>query len=244
MRSRTRGLISVVVAVLLVAALGAAYTVRAAAAHTDAAVQAAAFNRTIPVPVLDPTVGEPIVTVVGDNMSEVAQSAKPTKEWPLIVSSELKTRIISLSTASSGYTSKPVSWTYGGTFVARAPHVEPESRAVIFFGGANDASAKQSRVYDSALVSVREAKAAAKRASVAIVGPVHTSTELPADLTAVRNTLKRAAKAAGVPFIDPIAQHWVDGKKGVFQKDGISLTEDGQQLVAARMQKIIAGLLD
>lgn len=233
--------IALVTALLaVVAVLAVAVVVRGAAGSRAAQQEAARFNATA---TAAPTVGlepqERLVTVIGDNMSAVSQSARPVREWPLIVAPRIGARIVSMSTGGSGYTAKPLSWTYGGTFLTRAPHIDRDSDLVVVFGGANDQGVQTSRVSDSAINTVIAIREAAPRATVVLVGPVHASRDLPPALATVRNTLRSVAAAQKVQFVDPIAGRWVDGRAGVFRSDNVSLTPAGQQLVADRIEPVL-----
>lgn len=46
---------------------------------------------------------------------------------------------------------------------------------------------------------------------IVVVGPLWPTSRVPADIRAVDRAMREAAGAAGVPFIDPIAEHWITG---------------------------------
>lgn len=183
------------------------------------------------------------ITVVGDDLSAPAQSGTPVPQWPALLQHDLGQRVVSLTTAGSGYTTRPLTSLFGGTFRARAKQVATTSKVVLIVGGANDQGSTRVQLLRAASDAISSAQARAPKATVVIVGPPSPQAVAPSTLLAVRDTLSTAASRGGARFVDPIAQGWLNPGTGYLAPDDRTLTAKGQQALAARIESVVRPLL-
>lgn len=230
-----------VAAVVVFAAVAGTFLFRQAGDRAEAEQVAERFATSNPEPVAsESTIA---VTVIGDDMSSPAQSGTPVPQWPALVQQDLQRRVVSLSTSGSGYTTRPLTSLFGGTFRARAKQVAPSSRVVLFVGGSNDQRATRVQLLRAASDAISSAQRRAPDATVVVIAPTSPQSAAPASLLAVRDALREAAIRGGARFVDPIGQAWLMGRSGYIAEDGRSLTAEGQQALAARIEAVVRPLL-
>lgn len=184
------------------------------------------------------------VTVIGDDLASPAQSGRPVTEWPVLLQRAIpEQRVVSLSTPGSGYTTRPLTSLFGGTFVARAQQVARSSQIVLIMGGTNDQRASRVALLRAASETISNAQQAAPDATIVVVGPPSFDQDPPSSLTAVRNALQEAATRGDARFIDPIAQGWFTSGTGYLATDDRSLTVKGEQTLALRIGDVLEPLL-
>lgn len=239
MRLRPQHVVLLVVIVVTVVIAG----VFASRQADDRAAASESAKRFLLSPSAMPTQQPVAVTVISDDLAAPAESGIPVTEWPVLVASDLGVRVVSLTTAGSGYTTRPLTSAFGGTFEARAGQVASTSRVVLIFGGANDQRATRVQLLRAASATISDAQRTAPRASVVLIGPASAVNDPPESLLAVRSALREAAGRGGAQFVDPIDQGWLTDGTGYIGADDRSLTAKGERAVAARVETVLRRLL-
>jgi len=131
------------------------------------------------------------------------------------------------------------------TFAARLAHFESfKPDVAVIAGGQNDATFVQPNVQRSANALLARLKQDLPQTSVVVVGPFATRGQPSAQLLATRDVIAAAAKANGVTFIDPIAEHWIVGVQNqpgsgnapqYIGADGVNPNADGYKYLADRL---------
>lgn len=113
--------------------------------------------------------------------------------------------------------------------------VKSGASIVIVQGGINDNSTGPVR--DAAADVFQELKVGLPAAKIVAVGPVGAPGMSRASITAARDGIKAAADAAGVTFIDPLAEDWL--ADATFDTAGVHPNDAGYQQLA---QKLVSAL--
>lgn len=143
------------------------------------------------------------------------------------------------------YAFAPVVAAVGGTgYVIAAPGVQPYSsqlsavarvpapRLIVVEGSRNDVVADPSAVQIAARQLYADLRRNAPTARIVVIGPIVPVTgTLGGDILATRDAVRAAATDAGLPFIDPIADRWLDG--AMIGTDGVHPTDSGHARIAA-----------
>jgi hypothetical protein len=97
------------------------------------------------------------------------------------------------------------------TFADRLANLptHPHPDLVIFQGGRNDTAYPMPRLRAAILNTVALARERFKGAQIVLLGPIPADIPVPHNQIAVENTLRAAATACKVVFIDPIAEGWI-----------------------------------
>lgn len=248
MRVRKRILLylPVVLALALCVVLALAVAMKSGAEAREATQDAQRYRS---VPTLAPTTSPqsdlPVVSLVSDQLAlaPAPKDGVPVVPWTQTVQRVLGVDLISLSSGGSGYTSRPSSSSFGGTFEARAQQVAPDSDVVVLFGGAADVRATRAQLLAAVKRAIVKARAAAPHAKVLVIGPTSSDDTPPSGLLAVRDAIRSAASVGDARFIDPIADGWLTDSKKLIADDGASLTPAGEQVVAHRMEVVLRNVL-
>nr|WP_243850777.1 SGNH/GDSL hydrolase family protein [Modestobacter marinus] len=94
--------------------------------------------------------------------------------------------------------------------VAAAPDV------VVVQGSTNDAGLPTAEVHAAAETLYADLQAQLPEAQVVVVGPLIPPGSDPVAVAGVRTALAEAAGAAGLPFVDPLAEGWLHPSDGLF----------------------------
>lgn len=194
-------------------------------------------------PTTVPTMRPVAVTVISDDLAAPASTGTPVPQWPMLVQQDLGQRVVSLTTSGSGYTTRPLTSLFGGTFVARASQAAPSSRVVLIMGGNNDQRATRVQLLRASSEAITAAQQRAPDATIVVVGPASPGRDAPDSLLAVRNALRESATRGEARFVDPIAQGWLNDRTGYLAADERSLTELGQREMATRIDAVLRPLL-
>lgn len=195
----------------------------------------------------------PGVVVVGDSLATVTAPAGPDVAFPLVAARLLGWRAVLDARPDSGFAAparpNPRYRTFGGAVggvAARDPRV-----VVVALGSDDAAEADPARVIQSAATvqtaatgALAELHRRLPRARVVVVGPVPSGGAPPPAVQAVGDAVRAAARAARVPFIDPLAERWITGDRAdrwsgnaaqMIGADGRHLTPAGHAYVGLRL---------
>lgn len=115
-----------------------------------------------------------------------------------------------------------------------SPTVDASTRLVVVFGSRNDAG--EPGVDAAATATYTAIKHAAPNAELLVIGPPWVNEKVPTNITAVRDSVKTEAIAAGATFVDPLAEHWFFGADaGLIGSDGIHPTDEGHRYMASKI---------
>jgi acyl-CoA thioesterase I len=136
----------------------------------------------------------------------------------------------------SGYSAKPALETRLQKVVAAAPQV------VVVTAGRADDQSDPAAVGTAATKLYGDLKAKLPQAKVVVIGPMYLGAQVPADVTAARDSIRDAATTAQLPFVDPIAAKWFVGS----DQDGIAankldLNDKGQQRLSQLVDEALKG---
>ncbi len=114
----------------------------------------------------------------------------------------------------------------------------------MFFGSENDMGNPDQDLRQGAAAALAQARAAAPKARIVVVGPPsYTDTPEPERLS-VRDQDQAAAAEAGATWVDPIADQWIVGQADtLIGPDGDHPTEEGQRYLEAKMAGILGATI-
>jgi hypothetical protein len=153
--------------------------------------------------------------------------------WPALLSAEHHWVALPSAVSGSGYT---VGGPEGRPFVQRIPAVvaaRPEIVLIWAARGDTDPLAvgpAAETVFRDLLIGLPDAR-------VVVIGPAWIGGAAPRRQLALRDAEQAAARAAGLPFIDPLAEGWFsEDDTSLIGSDGVSPTDAGH--------RYLAGLID
>lgn len=231
-----------IVAVLVVAAVGATAVDVLNTRQQSAEARTASAHYTPP-PIPSPPSGAPVVgkkgdaavTIIGDDFT-VQDSSGVKQYWPDIAAKAAKVRATIFADSGAGYLAEPEDGE--GAFPASAVQLDKATKAVILFGGANDAAASTLSIYRAATSTVSAAQSAAPKATVVMVGPAWPVSKVPAQILRMRDVLRAAASLGRIRFVDPIAERWLTASDDL-NPNGATLTRKGQESIATHMTAVL-----
>jgi hypothetical protein len=92
--------------------------------------------------------------------------------------------------------------------IGRLP-TRPHPDLIVFQGGRNDTSYSQSQLRAAIIATVAVARKRFAGSQIVFLGPIPAYVPVPPNQLAVETTLRAAAIACKVEFIDPIAESWI-----------------------------------
>lgn len=208
-----------------------------AAATSTSPTSAAAVPPAVP----SPMVGG-VLAVYGDGYAAGnEQGGIGAAGWPALVSSKLGMTLALHAVSQAGYVSVGVTGQDLGGLVQGAP---PTGAAVtVLFGSRNDRGESAELVQAQVSQTIADARSAAPQTQLIVIGPVWSDAAVPADLLRARDAVQSAAAAAGVTFVDPIAEQWFGTGTGLIADDGVSPTDAGHAFLAGEILPVVQGAL-
>ena len=237
----------VVLAVAASAAVGAAVLRPEGTPPVPAEVSAAYENKTTaPVAaVADKT----LITVIGDSyVGGSNMGGNGINNWTALITADLPNpKNIDLNKAGLGGSGYVTRGPTGKVFEeAAAAALGPNTDVVVFFGSINDGSASGAKVGSAAAQTFATAKEAAPKAKLLVFGPAWTNENVPAEMLAVRDAVKRSAQAAGATWVDPIGERWFFDRTALIGADKTHPTDEGhaymEKQILPHLKKVLATL--
>jgi acyl-CoA thioesterase-1 len=185
--------------------------------------------------------------VVGDSISTVTAPAGPSIAFPLVTGRLLGWQVQMIAHPDTGFTTPDGSDAQHPSFAATARCVvAAHPRVVIVALSTDDAELADpaSMVRSKATEGLAELHRRLPQAQIVVLGPLPSGATPPPALLAVRDAVQRAAQAAHVGFIDPIAEGWITGERTdpgsgnanrMISIDGRHLTPAGHAYVGLRL---------
>ncbi|WP_051388938.1 SGNH/GDSL hydrolase family protein [Arthrobacter sp. 35W] len=185
------------------------------------------------------------VVVLGDSLS-TGYGTSPELAWPALLQDDFDTRgaavqIINAARNGSGYVSIGDD---DETFVDEAAEIPSDTSLVVVFGSENDMGYDDGELREAAAQTYAGIKAAAPTAAVVVVGPPSYTDDPEPERLQVRDAVASEAQAAGVAFVDPIAEHWIMGRADeLIGPDGDHPSEAGQYYLAGLFDSMVSARL-
>lgn len=159
--------------------------------------------------------------------------------WPALVARQVGAELVLNAVPQAGYASIGITGQNYPAVVTSSP--VPGAAVTILFGSRNDTDEDLAVVQANAEKAISAAEQAS--GSVVVIGPVWDDADVPAAALAVRDIVEAAARAAGVTFVDPLAEGWFARETGLISVDGISPNDAGHAYLAGRIAPVIATML-
>jgi lysophospholipase L1-like esterase len=229
-------------------AAGTGTTQRSGTTQPSGTTQASGTTR--PAATTQPTKAtspEPItMLVIGDSYT-AGGSAGGAREsgWPQLVAKDLTAagRPVSLEVAAAGGSGYVTTGPKNVTFVQLAQRTGRNRDLVVFFGSRNDVAAAPD-VQAAAEAAFATVRAASPEAVILAIGPPWVNGNPPGYIVTDRDAVHAAAQAAGVGFVDPLAEGWFTGDAAAFiGPDGIHPTDQGHRYLADLIRPRIESVL-
>lgn len=185
-----------------------------------------------------PSVGSAVV-VLGDSFT-AAVGSESGRGYLLPLAEELGWAVTAAAQSGTGYVSPsivPGYQPYGGRVaevVSRRPSL------VVVQGSTNDVGRPADDVGRAADALYADLRAQLPGVPVVVVGPIDAPTIDPAGVRGIRDALAEAAQEAGLPFIDPIADEWLQPPDELYA-DGLHPDDEGYEEFA---EELAAALRD
>jgi hypothetical protein len=163
-------------------------------------------------------------------------------EWPAIVSKKLELSDSIVTADASGYVTRGVG---GATFADLVDRIPTNVKAVVILGSDDDQNQSYDAIKSAALATFKATHTRVPHARILAIATFWVSKDPPKGIITSRDAVKAAAAEAGVQFADPIAGGWlVDDPSKTIGSDGLHPTDLGQAELAARIEPLVAKLLD
>lgn len=212
------------------------------AAVTSSVTANAAPTQERAAPAPQEPVAAPVLAVYGDGYAAGNESGGlGPAGWPMQVASQTGAQLALHAVAQAGYASVGVTGQNLLDVVQANP--VPDAAVTVLFGSRNDADEPVDQVLANAEAAIAAVQAQAPETALVVIGPVWDDGNVPASIVAARDAVQAAAEAAGVTFVDPVAEGWFAGQTGLIAPDGISPNDDGHGYLAGLIAPIVGSAL-
>lgn len=198
----------------------------------------------------DPKPLHGVVAIIGDSYMAGADPADPDSGMAGKVAEDLGMNLSNFSLGGTGYLRSGPTHDYD---YAAQVTLALKSKADLYIvdGGANDwldIYDTGSKDLDDLAAAAREVyaelKAGARKAEIVVIGPIWPAVPADDGILEMRDVLKDEAEAAGLPFIDPIAEEWLtaDNVEDLIGADSIHPSQAGKNYFAEHVADAIDAL--
>ncbi|MGY1723804.1 SGNH/GDSL hydrolase family protein [Blastococcus sp. SYSU DS0533] len=180
----------------------------------------------------------PVLAVYGDGYAAGNESGGlGPAGWPAIVAQRVGAELQLNAVSRSGYAAAGATGQDFLDLVESTP--VPDADVTLLFGSRNDLDESPAVVRENATAAIAAAQSQAPDTSVVVIGPVWDDGDVPDALLAVRDAVQAAARAVGVPFVDPLAAGWFAEQTGFIAADGVSPNDQGHVYLADRVTPLV-----
>jgi lysophospholipase L1-like esterase len=175
----------------------------------------------------------PMLGVIGDSFAAgTALGGAGGQGFPMMVADRIGWRWGTTAIGGTGYAAQlPGSLPYDAGQVDRMVTAHPD--VLVVEGSQNDGHADVEAVGTAATALYAHLRSALPRTRIVVVGPVASNSAQAAALTGLDARVGEAARAAGLPYIDAIAEGWfTDAQSALIGEDHIHPTWAGHQRIA------------
>ncbi|RFU19714.1 SGNH/GDSL hydrolase family protein [Geodermatophilus marinus] len=185
--------------------------------------------------------GRPLVAFLGDSWTRGA-GATGRHGYAPMTADRLGWGWVALGVGGSGYSVPgPNDSTYGERVDAV---LAVGADVVVVQGTLNERRGAPEALLPAAADTLTRLRAGAGPGTrVLVVGASHNPGTPPATIDRVNRALAAAAARAGVPFVDPAAQNWIDPADPAVWADPIHPNDRGHRLVADRLAPLLRDLV-
>lgn len=192
----------------------------------------------------------PVVMFLGDSYTVGERGAQPETTYAPAAARLLGWQVIAGGRAGTGFVAggtPRLSGTrakdaFGELFEAQLGW-RPAPDMLVVSGGHNDWHYPTPQVIQAARTLLTRAHQRWPGTSMLLIGPLWGSDTPPPGALAVRDGLKALAAELRIPFIDPIAEHWITGNRhtgtgnapAFIKPDGVHPTVDGHRYIATKL---------
>lgn len=121
--------------------------------------------------------------------------------------------------------------------------VKRDDVLVVFFGSRNDQPVDKQMYPVMVGETFQIARRVAPSARFLVIGPPWPTANPPADVLALRDSLRSQAVAVGAVFIDPLVEGWFVGRPDLIGSDGVHPNDAGHAYLAAKIAPLIRNQL-
>jgi lysophospholipase L1-like esterase len=186
------------------------------------------------------------ILVVGDDYTAgTATGGAGLAGWPQLVAADIAGagRAVGVQVAAadgSGYRRPGAN---GETFPLLVADAGADFDLVVVFGSRND-NGTAADVQAGVTEAISAVRSASPDAGLLVVGPASQTVPPPGYLLTNRDAIAAAAAAAGVTFVDPLAEGWLsDSDADLIGPDAVHPTDEGHRYLADRIRPLIEGAL-
>ncbi|MCW2700104.1 MAG: hypothetical protein JWQ45_1639 [Blastococcus sp.] len=166
-------------------------------------------------------------------------------DWAHLVARDLTAagRPVAVAVAAAGGSGYVRTGPQQTTFGELAQRTRPDCDLVVFFGSRNDIAAAPD-VRAAATAAFAAVRAASPAADILAIGPAWVDDDPPGYIVTDRDAVAAAASAAGVAFVDPLAEGWFTGPAAAFiGANSVHPTDEGHRYLADLIRPRIQLLL-
>lgn len=215
---------------VLLSVVTAAFAVLLVVATTRESPEEAALPPQAPLP--EPTIATvPVAVFIGDSYT-YGDDGDDAGGYVAETAQAMGWQAVNLGQSSTGYTNP--GYTAGtDVFAGRVDDVAAaDPDVVVVQGSTNDGSAGQGSVEAAAADLYSALRAAVPDAQIIVVGPTAAPAATEEQVKQVRTELISATAAAGLPFIDPVAEAWLTDDQ---YRDGLHPTVEAYGIYSERL---------
>jgi lysophospholipase L1-like esterase len=121
--------------------------------------------------------------------------------------------------------------------------VKRDDVLVVFFGSRNDQPVDKQMYPVMVGETFQIARRVAPSARFLVIGPPWPTANPPADVWALRDSLRNQAIAVGAVFVDPLVEGWFVGRPDLIGSDGVHPNDAGHAYLAAKIAPLIRNQL-
>jgi acyl-CoA thioesterase-1 len=175
----------------------------------------------------------PMLGVIGDSFAAgTALGGAGGQVFPMMIADRVGWRWETTAVGGTGYVAQlPGTLPYDAGQVDRMVAAHPD--VLVVEGSQNDGHADAGAVGTAATALYAHLRRALPQARIVVVGPVASNSAQAASLAGVDRAVGDAARAAGLPYVDAIAEGWfTDAQGALIGDDHIHPTWAGHQRIA------------
>jgi lysophospholipase L1-like esterase len=180
------------------------------------------------------------VAVIGDSYAAPV-GVDPKDNYVGLFSDRLGWEPVSFGQGGTGYTNAGDQSQGKSVFLARVPAVIAAKPDVVIVQGSTNDHGAATETQAAAQAVYAALRKGLPKATIVAVGPLSPPDSVPAEIAQTRAGLVAATRAAGVKFIDPTAEKWLQPTDGLFV-DGFHPNLKGHQIIAKTLAEDLTSL--